>query len=179
MKKLLGNVVYELVPLSSLPKGTKVIKGRWVYRIKRNAQGQAISLEARWVAKGFSQTYLIDYKLVYAHVARSQSLRVILSLSCVYDLDLWHIDVNSAYLQSPLSETVYMEQPEGYSVPSPPGCLFVCRLLKAIPGLKQAARAWQALLAHTPFTGFFPMFFRSISVCSKHRRRTNYSRRSC
>jgi hypothetical protein len=50
------------------------------------------------------------------------------------------MDVKTAFLNAPLNEEIYMEQPEGYVVPGKEG--YVCRLNKAIYSLKQSPRAW-------------------------------------
>jgi len=58
------------------------------------------------------------------------------------------MDVKTAFLNSELEETVYMEIPEGVELPAakPPRPEYtqriVCRLQKSIYGLKQSRRAW-------------------------------------
>ncbi|KAK9163944.1 hypothetical protein Syun_004846 [Stephania yunnanensis] len=54
---------------------------------------------------------------------------------------LRQIDINNAFLNGQLVEEVYTNQPMGFVDPSQPN-VFVCRLHKALYGLRQAPRAW-------------------------------------
>jgi len=57
----------------------------------------------------------------------------------------YQIDINNAFLHGDLSPPVYMQQPPGFSTDS----TLVCRLNKAIYGLKQAHRTWFQKLSTT------------------------------
>lgn len=50
MKSLRKNDTYELV---DLPKGRKALRNKWVYKIKRDSNGDLIKYKARLIAKGF------------------------------------------------------------------------------------------------------------------------------
>lgn len=50
------------------------------------------------------------------------------------------IDIQNAFLHGKLSQTVFMQQPQDFVDPLRPN--FVCKLNKAIYGLKQAPKAW-------------------------------------
>jgi len=54
------------------------------------------------------------------------------------------MDVKLSFLNGELEEEVYIEQPEGFLLSDKEG--YVCRLKKALCGLKQAPRAWFACL---------------------------------
>jgi hypothetical protein len=129
---------YSLVPR---PTDRKVIGCGTVLKVKRGADGQVIKYKARIVAKGYAQTYGVDYEETYAPVVRYSSLRLVLSLTAHYDLELHQMDVKSAYLNGDLEEDIYMEQPEGTpAVKSKED--WVCKLHKSLYGLKQAGRTW-------------------------------------
>lgn len=68
---------------------------------------------------------------------RYTSLRYLLALAAQHDLDINQMDAVSAFLQSDVEEEIFMVQPKEYA-----HGIKVCRLNKAIYGLKQASRQW-------------------------------------
>lgn len=70
---------------------------------------------------------------------RYDSVRTLLSVAAVNDLEIYQFDVKTAYLNSNLEEEIYMRAPEGLDVPNDN---LVCKLNKALYGLKQAGRCW-------------------------------------
>ena len=126
--------------LVDLPAGRKAIKGKWVYKIKYNAEGEPIRAKARYVAKGYSQIEGVDFNEVFAPVARYESIRILLALATINNWEIHQMDVKTAFLNGDLDEEIYMEQPEGFIDPHRPSMVY--RLHKAIYGLKQAARVW-------------------------------------
>jgi hypothetical protein len=129
----------SVLTASNLPIGFKAIACRWVFKTKRNADGQIVKYKARLVIKGFMQRFGIDYNETYAPVMKYPSLRILLSLAAIYDLEIKQFDVVTAFLNATLEEEVYMQQPEGFQSSDSSK---VYRLNKALYGLKQAPLAW-------------------------------------
>jgi hypothetical protein len=92
------------------------------------------------VAQGFTQVEGLDFGETYAPVARLESIRILLAFTTHHDFKLFQMDVKSVFLNGPLSETVYVEQPPDFEDPKFPDNVY--RLDKALYGLKQAPRAW-------------------------------------
>lgn len=95
---------------------------------------------ARLVAKGFTQRQGVDYDETFAPVVRHSTLRLLVALSAQLDLCINHVNTNTAFLNGVLEETVFMKQPQGFEVPNKEN--MVCKLKKAIYGLKQSSRTW-------------------------------------
>lgn len=127
--------------LTELPQGRKAIKSRWVFKLKENSNEKRF--KARLVAKGFSQKFGIDYDETFSPVVRTTTLRIMFGLAAQLNLKIHQMDAITAFLQSDLNETIYMQQPVGYE----DGTNRVCKLNKAIYGLKQAGRQWNLKLS--------------------------------
>jgi hypothetical protein len=111
MTALDANVTWELV---ALPKDKKTIGCKWVYKVKHNIDGSVTKYKTRLVAKGYAQTYGIDYEETYNLVAKMTTVKVIITMAVAKGWLLHQMDVNNVFLHGDLQEEVYMEQPPGY-----------------------------------------------------------------
>lgn len=130
----------ETWELCELPHGFKTIGVKWVYKTKLNENGEIDKCKARLVAKGYAQKYGIDYTEVFAPVARWDTIRAILAMAAEKSWKIHQLDVKSAFLHGELTETVYVDQPQGYEKKEEAAKVY--KLKKALYGLKQAPRAW-------------------------------------
>nr|GEU54918.1 retrovirus-related Pol polyprotein from transposon TNT 1-94 [Tanacetum cinerariifolium] len=127
--------------LVDLPIHKKAISCKWVFSVKMNPDGLIARLKALLVAKGYAQTYGIDYSENFSPVAKIYSIRLFISLAVTYDCALHQLDVKNAFLHGDLEEEVYMEKPPGFVAQGEFGR--VCKLKKkSLYGLKQSPRAW-------------------------------------
>ena len=128
---------FELV---EKPPGAKVVGSVWVLKKKQDENNVLMKRKARICAQGFSQVPGVDFGRTSAPTARLSSLRFILALAAAQDWEIHQIDFKNAYLNGDLDEEIYMKQPPGWEEPGREN--WVCRLLKAIYGLKQAGHQW-------------------------------------
>lgn len=138
---LTNHGTYKLVPL---PFGRKVIKCKWVYKVKLDGDGNFDRLKARLVALGFTQRKGVDYFETFSPVARQNSLKIFYAVAAWEGLTVRQFDIDSAYLNGLLDTEIYMQQPPGFEDPEHPD--WVCLLLKGLYGLKQAGRLWHDVL---------------------------------
>ncbi|KAL0413194.1 UNVERIFIED_CONTAM: Retrovirus-related Pol polyprotein from transposon TNT 1-94 [Sesamum radiatum] len=104
------NNVWELV---DLPAGLKTIGNKWVLKVKHKGDGSIDKFKARLVAKGYTQRESIDYEETFYPVVKFASVRLILAIIAHLDLELFQMDVKTAFLNGELDEEIYMDQPEG------------------------------------------------------------------
>ena len=107
---------------------------------KFNQDGQVIRNKVRLVCKGYAQVEGIDFEETYAPVARIEAIRIFLALSCNKNFKVYQMDVKSTLLNDKIEEEVYIEQPEGFLLSE--NKYYVCKLKKALYGIKQTPRAW-------------------------------------
>jgi hypothetical protein len=137
MESIMFNNTWILV---DLPSGSKPIGCKWIFKKKMKSDGSIDKYKARLVAKGYRQSKGIDYFDTYAPVARISSIRTLISLASIYNLEIHQMDVKTAFLNGYLDEEVYMEQPEGFIIPGQENK--VCKLVRSLYGLKQAPKQW-------------------------------------
>ncbi|CAO2146167.1 unnamed protein product [Urochloa humidicola] len=130
--------------LATLPSGHRPIRLKWVYKLKKDADGNVIKHKARLVAKGYVQKKGVDFDDAFAPVARLESVRMLLAIAAQEGWTVHHMDVKSAFLNGDLSEEVYVVQPPGFVKEGEEEK--VLRLDKALYGLRQAPRAWNIKL---------------------------------
>ena len=118
-----------------------------MYKVKRDKRGANVKHKARLVARGFAQRKGIDFEEVFASVMCMESIRLLLALTAAKDWRVHHLDIKSAFLNGELAETVFIRQPPGFVVKGAEHR--VLRLRKALYGLWQTPRAWNAKLDAT------------------------------
>jgi len=148
---LLTNNTWDLVPRT---QDIKVIKGKWVLKVKPPLDNPIY--KARWVAKGFLQEYGIDFNETFANTVNPIAWRLIIAIVAYLNWEIDHWDVKLAFTNAKLNEEVYIEQPIGFEDSERPD--WVCKLNRALYGLKQSPREWEnhlrGLLAKR---GFYPL----------------------
>ena len=129
---LVENHTWDIV---YIPDGQKVLKGKWVYKLKTSNEGTVSRYKARWVAKGFEQREGIDYAETFSPVAKSCSVRILFALAAYYGWFIEHLDMVTVYLNSDIDVLLYFKLPNGYKDQGK-----AVLLRKTIYGLKQSAR---------------------------------------
>nr|GEX52130.1 putative ribonuclease H-like domain-containing protein [Tanacetum cinerariifolium] len=95
--------------------------------------------KSRLVAQGHTQEEGIDYKEVFAPVARIEAIRLFLAYASFMGFQVYQMDVKSAFLYGTIEEEVYVSQPPGFKDPEYPDKVY--KVVKALYGLNQAPRA--------------------------------------
>ena len=114
----------------TLPRGKKPVGCKWVFIVKYKADGTVERYKPRLVARGFTQTYDIDYTETFAPLAKLNTIRVLLSLAANLDWPLHQFDIKNAFLNGELEKEVFMTLPPRFCKEEEK--IRVCKLKKSL-----------------------------------------------
>lgn len=138
---LMGYHTWKLV---ERPPNINIIGCQWTFRVKKDNLGAINKYKSRFVAQGFMQIEGLSYNETFSPTIRFTTIRLILALACRDNLELHHIDIKGAYLNSKLKDDIYMHQHEGFITKGQEH--LICKLNKSIYGLKQSGHVWHQTL---------------------------------
>lgn len=125
---LVANETLEYVELPRIRNG---IPCKWVYLTKLDNAGNILRRKARLVACEDVQKTGVDFHETFAPVAKFSSLKILLSIAAVEDLEIDQGELDHAFINGVLDKEVYMSQPSGFA----DGTSRVLRLKKSLYGL--------------------------------------------
>ena len=82
---------------------------KWVFMVKCRADRSIERYKVRFVAKGYKQTYGINYQETFAPIAKINTVQVLLALAVNLEWPLQQLDVKNAFLNENLEEEVYLD----------------------------------------------------------------------
>ncbi len=145
LDQLTKNETWILVPKNEIEPGHRALGGKWVYKVKRDVNGDIARFKARWVVKGYLQQFGVDFDQTFAAVVKPMAFRVLFAIAAYYDLDIDQMDVKTAFLYGLIDQLIYVKIPKGTETEANKN--MVCKLLKALYGLKQSPRLWYERLS--------------------------------
>jgi hypothetical protein len=115
--------------------GMKVISGVWALKRKRYPDGRVRKLKGRYCARGFEQVEGVDYFETFSPVVMWLTVRLLLIMSILLNLETTQIDYTAAFVHAPIDCLVYVEMPPGFKIEG-----HIWKLNKSLYGLAQSPR---------------------------------------
>ena len=117
----------------------KVIGCGWIFKRKLEIlSAKPAWFKARVVAKGYSQVEGIDYHEVFSPVVKHTSIRLVLAMVALYDLELEQLELKTIFLHGNLEEMIFIEQPIGFVKKGVEN--LVCQFQRSLYSLKQSPK---------------------------------------
>jgi Reverse transcriptase (RNA-dependent DNA polymerase) len=135
-----------------LATGHQDLSSMWVFTYKTDKHGFLVKCRARIVVCGNQQKRLGDLP-TRATTLASNTLRTLMAIAAKFDPELKQLDVVNAFVNCDLDELVFMKTPPGFEEQGR-----ICRLKKALYGLRRSPLLWQLKLTDT----FRSMGFKEI-----------------
>jgi len=119
----------------SLTPDMNVLDSTWAFKCKRYPDGNIRKFKARFCCRGDQQIYGTDYFDTFAPVVSWTTVRILLVLSVIFELDTKQVDNTCAFLHAPITENVYVHMPRGFQEEGK-----VLKLERTLYGLRQSPR---------------------------------------
>ena len=127
------------VPLTHNGERRPILKGTWVFKLKRYPDGTPMKFKARYCVRGDLQREGIDYFETYAPVVQWSTIRLVLTLILTKKWVTKQVDYTNAFAQAALAEEVYIETPRCFEHKDNKNVL---KLNNSLYGLKQAPKTF-------------------------------------
>jgi hypothetical protein len=134
-KSFLINEIWTLINLS---KNRRVLRDKWIYKIKRNEHDEILRYKTRWVIRDFEQIERLNYTKTFVSMIKSMNYKTMYVIIVVNDWKIEQMNVKIAFLYDKIHENVFVVQLTKFEQ----RINQICKLNKALYELKQSSRVW-------------------------------------
>ncbi len=137
---LLTNEIWTLINSS---RDRRVLRDKWIYKIKREEHDEILRYKTRWVIRDFEQIEELNYTKTFVSMIKSMSYKAMYVIIVVNDWEIEQMNVKIVFLYDKIHENVFVVQLTSFEQKINQ----VCKLNKALYDLKQSSRVWFKTLA--------------------------------
>ncbi len=136
-------LINEIWTLINFFRDRRVLRDKWVYKIKREEHDEILRYKTRWVIREFEQVERLDYTKTFVSMIKSMSYKTMYVIVVVNDWEIEQMNVKTTFLYDKILEDVYVVQFTSFEQ----SVNQICKLNKALYDLKQSSRVWFKTLA--------------------------------
>ncbi|GJZ85685.1 retrotransposon protein, putative, ty1-copia subclass [Tanacetum coccineum] len=107
MQSMKDNQVWNLV---DLPPNCKTVRSKWIFKKKTNMDVNINTYKAYLVAKGFTQTYGVDYEETFSPVVDIKAIRILIAIAAYYNYEIWQMDVRTIKVVDRIKSNAYIDK---------------------------------------------------------------------
>jgi hypothetical protein len=137
-------------------KNRRVLRDKWIYKIKREEHDEILRHKTRWVIREFEQVEKLNYTETFASMIKSMNYKTMYVIIVVNDWEIEQMNVKTIFLYDKILEDVYVVQLTNFEQ----NINQICKLNKALYDLKQSSRIW----FETLIKFFFSLSYVSLNV---------------
>jgi hypothetical protein len=131
-------LINETWTLINFFKNRRVLRDKWIYKIKREKHDEILRHKTRWVIREFEQIEELDYTKTFVSMIKSMNYKTMYVIIVVNDWEIEQMNVKTTFLYDKILEDVYVVQLTNFEQ----SINQVCKLNKALYDLKQSSRIW-------------------------------------
>jgi hypothetical protein len=131
-------LINEIWILTNSFKNRRVLRDKWVYKIKRKKHDEILRYKTRWMIREFEQIERLNYTKTFVSMIKSMNYKTMYVIIIVNDWKIEQMNVKTTFLYDKILENVYIVQFTSFEK----SVNQVCKLNKALYDLKQSSKIW-------------------------------------
>jgi hypothetical protein len=131
-------LINEIWILTNFFKSRRVLRDKWIYKIKKKKHDEILRYKTRWVIREFEQVERLNYTKTFVSMIKSMSYKAMYVIIVVNDWKIEQMNVKTIFLYDKILENVYVVQLTNFEK----NVNQVCKLNKALYNLKQSSKVW-------------------------------------
>jgi hypothetical protein len=137
-------------------KNRRVLRDKWIYKIKRKEHDEILRYKTRWVIRDFEQIKELNYTKIFVSMIKFMSYKTMYVIIVINDWKIEQMNVKTTFLYDKILEDVYVVQFTNFKQ----NVNQICKLNKILYDLKQSSKIW----FETLIKFFFSLNYVSLNV---------------
>jgi hypothetical protein len=141
-------LINEIWTFVNFFKDRRVLRDKWVYKIKRERHDEILRYKTRWMIREFEQVEKLDYTKTFISMIKSMSYKTMYVIIVVNDWKIEQMNVKTTFLYDKIHENVFVVQFTKFEQEINK----ICKLNKTLYDFKQFSKVWFETLIKFLFT---------------------------